>query len=176
MIRNSLIFAAAIAISLLGCGSARAEEGTIRAFATWQADGNLVQTGPAETTMIGTISGEIYVDTDQGPVDAGEMACPVVVHQDLKNLTQKGEGKCTFKGPKGNMWFMSISCSGVPLVGCSGESTLTGGTGPFDKVAGGGRFVIRSNMLELARQESSPAMAGKVKGIIFWSELHYKTP
>lgn len=66
-------------------------------------------------------------------------------------------------------------CTGVPLVGCSGESTLTGGTGSFEKVAGGGRFTIRSNMLELALSPNAE-MAGKVKGIIFRRELHYKTP
>jgi hypothetical protein len=63
----------------------------------------------------------------------------------------------------------------VPLVGCSGESTLTGGTASFEKVNGGGRFTIRSNMLEIAQSQSAE-IAGKVKGIIFWRELHYKTP
>src|SRR5262249_52045106 len=155
---------AAIAAGLLTPRLAAAEEGTIRAFAAWEADGNVVPTGPSEVTIVGTISGQVYVDTDQGPVNAGEMACPGIVQQDLKNLKQKGEGQCTFKGPRGNLWFMTISCTGVPMVGCAGESTLTGGTGPFEKVAGGGHFIIRSNMLELAQQGSAD-LKGKVKGI-----------
>jgi hypothetical protein len=174
MVRNSL-FSAVFAAGLLLSGAANAEEGTLRVFATWEADGSMVQTGAAEATLIGTMSGQVYVDTDHGPISAGEMACPMIVHQDLKNLTQTGEGQCTFKGPKGNLWFMKLTCVGVPLIGCVGDSTLTGGTGPFDKVSGGGRFVVRSNMLELAQQQNADPKS-KVRGIIFWRELHYKTP
>jgi hypothetical protein len=172
--RTLLLVVAALCANVISTGMARAEEGTVRAFATWEADGSIVQTGPAEATLVGTVSGPVYVDTDEGPVTAGGMACAMVVHQNLKNATQQGSGQCIFKGPTGNLWFMSLNCTGVPLVGCTGDSTLTGGTGPFEKVTGGGRFAVRSNMLELATSGSA-GTKDKVKGIIFWRELHYKT-
>ncbi len=164
----------AIAVSAFSGPLAIAEEGTVRAFATFEADGSIVRTGPAEATLVGTVAGPVYVETDQGPVGAGNMACAMIVHQDIEKRTQVGNGQCTIKGPKGNMWFISLSCTGVPMVGCAGESNLTGGTGPFENLSGGGRFVVRSNMLELA---SSPHdEKDKVKGIIFWSNLKYLVP
>ncbi len=175
-IRHSLRIAALAALaSLPSFAMASAEEASMRVFSAWQGQGHILQTGPDLATYIGMISGRVFVDTDQGPVDAGEMVCPVVMKVNLKNKTQEGTGQCTMTGTKGNRVYMDLKCTGVPLVGCAGESTLTGGTGPFAQVTGGGHFVIRSSLHELAAS-SDTSVKDTTTGIIFWRDLHYKTP
>ena len=175
MIYRALVVFAATA-SLLASGPAGAEEGAIRVWATWEADVEIVPTGLSEMTMAGTIFGHVFVDTDQGPISFGDMKCPVLMRQDLKSMAQGGEGRCTIERPKGDLWFLTFSCTGVSLVDCAGESKLTGGTGPFEKVTGGGHFVARGNMMELLQQNPNPKGRIKIEGTIFWPELHYKTP
>ena len=172
---SSLAAAAILCASILASGAVRADEGTVRLFAIWEGSGSVVQTGAAEATLVGTMEGNVYVDADDGPVGAGEVTCPMIMHQDLKDTTQSGIGQCTFKGVQGELWFMTLTCTGAPLVGCAGESTLTGGTGRFEKLSGGGHFIIRSNMSELAKGAGLD-MKGKARGIIFWRGLHYKFP
>lgn len=155
--------------------AATAEEQTVRAFSAWQAEGQLLQTGPNEATFLATLSGRLYFDADQGPVDAGAIICPFVVHINLKNNTQVGSGSCAVTGPNGNKAYLELRCTGVPLVGCSGDSTLSGGTGPFDKVTGGGRFVVRSNLHELTPHPDT-TIKDVFSGIIFWPALSYKIP
>ena len=152
-----------------------AEEQSLRAFSTFQAQGQLTKTGENEVTYVGMLTGRFYIDTDQGPVDAGTMTCPVVVHMNLKKATQRGEGQCVFIGPRGNTAYMDLTCTGVPLVGCGGDSKFTGGTGPLAGISGGGSFVLRSNLQEL-RLSTGPSFQDTTAGIIFWRELHYKLP
>jgi hypothetical protein len=156
-------------------GAAAAEEQTIRAFSTFDIRGELTKTGENDATFIGLLSGRFYIDTEQGPVDAGSITCPVVVHVNLKNSTQQGNGQCVFIGAKGNKAYMDLTCTGVPLVGCGGESTLTGGTGPLAGVSGGGRFMLRSSLQDLS-PSSGAAFQDTARGIIFWQALHYKIP
>ena len=170
---------AILAIATLADGlserAAAAEEQHLRAFSPWQGQGQFLQTGPNEATFIGMLSGRLYIDTDEGPVDAGTMLCPVVVHIDLKNRTQKGTGECTITGPQGNRVYMELACTGVPLVGCAGDSKITGGTGPFAHVAGGGHFVLRSSLHELATHGDA-TVKDTASGITFWRELSYQIP
>ena len=174
-----LLTTAAVAL-LLGpgwmSGARAAEDQTVRAFSAFQGEGQVMRTGPQEATYIGLLSGRFYIDTAQGPVDAGSMTCPVVVHINLKDSTQQGSGQCIFTGREGNLAYMNLTCTGVPLVGCGGDSTLTGGVGRFAKVTGGGQFMIRSNLDDLTAKPDATTVKAKTSGIIFWRELHYKIP
>jgi hypothetical protein len=170
----AVVIVAALASGPTGAAAA-AEEQRVRAFSTWQGQGQMLQTGPSEATFIGMLSGRLYIDTDQGPVDAGTMVCPVVVTVDLKTRTQKGVGRCTITGPQGNRVYMELTCTGVPLVGCAGDSKLTGGTGPFAHVTGGGHFVLRSGLHELAAKGDA-TVKDTATGITFWREFNYQIP
>jgi len=70
---------------------------------------------------------------------------------------------------------MELACAGVPLVGCAGDSKITGGTGPFTHVAGGGHFVLRSSLHELAAHGDA-TVKDTASGITFWRELSYQIP
>jgi hypothetical protein len=89
--------------------------------------------------------------------------------------SQKGSADCTITAKDGAQVFGKLTCSGVFMVGCSGEVTLTGGSGRFDGVTGGGKVIIRSEFADLQQQgNSDPAMLKR--GIIYFPALHYKLP
>jgi hypothetical protein len=70
----------AVLAALILAGPAHAaEEGTIKAFAAWQGEGQTLQTGTNEATFIGTIAGPVYVETDKGPIEGGQMVCPAML-------------------------------------------------------------------------------------------------
>jgi hypothetical protein len=175
-IRRLPIITAALLLGLRFLPAAEAaEDQTIKAFSAFQLQGHVMKTGVNDATLIGLLSGRFYIDTDQGPVDAGSMTCPVVVHINLKNSTQKGSGQCVFTGPQGNQAYMDLSCTGVPLVGCNGTGTFTGGTGPFVNLSGGGAFLLRTSLQDI-KSTSGATFRDTATGIISWRELHYKIP
>lgn len=167
--------AAVLAVTLLTPPTAAAEEGTLKAFTAWQGEGQTLQTGAKEATFIGTIAGTVYVETDKGPVDGGQLVCPAVLMVNLDDGTQSATGSCNIAARDGAHIFARLACTGVHLVGCDGDFTLTGGTDRFSGITGGGRFTVRSSLQELVRLSGSTATL-RLSGIMFWPELHYQVP
>jgi hypothetical protein len=97
------------------------------------------------------------------------------VRIDTTSGRQTGDGSCTITSPDGAQLYSALACSGVHLVGCSGEMKLTGGTGRFQGISGGGKFTMRSDLhgMEISTTDS---IAEDVHGIIFWPELQYTLP
>jgi hypothetical protein len=166
---------AVLAVAMMPSLAAGAEEGTIKAFAAWQGDGQAIQTGPNEATFIGIISGSVYVDTDKGPVDGGQVTCPAMLLVNLEDGTQSGAGRCSVTTRDGARIFAQLACTGVHLVGCDGDFTLTGGTGRFAGITGGGPVTVRSRLHELASLPGSTVVE-TVSGIMVWRALSYKVP
>jgi len=152
-----------------------AEEATVKAFTVWQGSGNTMRTGVNEATFIGSISGTVYVDTEKGPVAAGQIICPATVVIDLESAAQTGTGRCVMTGDGGAQIFAEFACTGVHLIGCSGDFTLTGGTGRFEGITGGGRAVLRANQRTLT-PVGGVGIAETGSGILFWPALSYKLP
>jgi len=166
---------AAVLAGVVSTYSAMAgQEESYRAFSSWQGRGDVLRTGPNEATFIGVLTGRFDVDTDQGPVDAGDLTCPMVLIINFDENTQKGNGRCTLATQGDNRIFMNMSCDGVPLVGCAGESVVTGGTGQFANATGGGHFVVRSSTHVLTK--SNLTLSDFATGIMFWPKLQYKAP
>jgi hypothetical protein len=176
ILRRILFIAAAALLSLVASpGPAPAgEEATIQAFSALQGQGQIVQTSPDGATYVGILSGRFYIDNGKGPIDSGNMVCPAMVRVNLKDGTEVGSGDCAVTGEHGFKVFMVLACKGVHLVGCAGESTLTGGTGRFANVSGGGHFVIRSRLEDIILSDFTAKETAT--GVIFWRELHYKIP
>jgi hypothetical protein len=171
----SIGVAAVLAAVCLARPAHPAEEGTLKAFAAWQGDGQTLQTGSNEATFIGTIAGTIYVETDKGPVDGGKMVCPAMLLVNIDDGTQSGVGRCSITTRDGARIFAQIACTGVHMVGCDGDFTLTGGTDRFAGITGGGRFTVRSQLQESIRLSGSTAVLS-ANGIMFWRDLHYRVP
>lgn len=174
-VRLFLSVAAVLAAVSLVRPAHPAEEGTLKAFAAWQGDGQTLQTGVNEATFLVTISGTVYVETDKGPVDGGQMVCPAMLLVNTEDGTQSAVGRCNIKTRDGARIFAQLACTGVHLVGCNGDFTLTGGTDRFAGITGGGRFTVRSELQELIRLSGSTAVLS-ANGIMFWQDLHYRVP
>jgi hypothetical protein len=166
-------------VVIAGLGSiqvaAAAEEGTITAFSAWQSDGESFQTGASEVTFIGALGGQLYIDTERGPIASGTMHCPATMTFGTADSKLRGEGHCTITADDGALVFATISCVGVRLVGCDGTFKLTGGTGKFAGITGGGPIIIRSEFRNFTITSYGTAKE-QSKGIIQLRQLQYKIP
>ena len=199
--RSNLIvsIAAAVLATVIAALPVRAEtEETISAFSVWQAHGAFFVPGLDVTTVSATMIGRLYVNTDKGPVEAGMMSCPATLHIKSADRTQEGSAICAITTKDGAQVFAELNCTGVYMVGCSGEAKITGGTGRFKGATGDGKFTIRSDLAgdrgEMIVAEKlpdmplpdlkipnlpvlSPTMGNEpLGGILFFKELHYKVP
>ena len=155
--------------------AAAGEDATIKAFSAWQGQGHVFQTGEKQATFVGAFVGTVYVETDQGPVASGHMVCPATVTISLDDNSQNGTGHCTITADDGATVYADVTCSGFHLVGCNGDFKLTGGTGRFAGITGGGPVIIRSEFAKLAAAPQNTAQE-EATGIVYWKELHYTIP
>ena len=153
-----------------------AEETTVEAFAAWQGAGTLIPVGPESAVMVATIKGVVYIQTDNGPLRAGTIICPATADVSLVDSTQVGEGQCAWEANDGDHVFAEWTCKGIHLIGCKGEFTLTGGTGRFEGVTGGGPMVVRSEIGTIAAEVSGQAIERTATGILYWPKLKYTLP
>ena len=144
----------------------------MKAFASWQARGQIFETGPERSTFVGSFTGMIFVGTEKGPLDAGFMVCPAIVDVNTTDGTQEGKGRCTITAKDGSRAYSEIACKGVNMVGCDGTFTFTGGTDRFDGITGGGPIVIRSGLQDSAASAGN-TIQESAGGIIIWPKLTY---
>ena len=174
------IRAIAMATAFAGClplSASAGEQQTFNAFSAWSGKGFTVQSGPNERTFVGSVTGRIYVETDKGPTDAGEMICPMKLRVNTQTGSQEMSGRCTIAGNDGALMNLDLACTGVYLVGCKGDSTIAGGgTGRFSGVTGGGPFTIRASRREASVDGNTAIVDQSASGIIFWRGFKYNMP
>lgn len=169
------ILGATMALGLVVAADA-AEENTIQAFASWQGQGTLVPMGSNFAVMVAALRGVVYIQTEHGPQRAGTIICPAVAEVSLADGAQTGNGRCAWTANDGDRVFAEWTCKGRHLIGCKGDYTLTGGTGRFEGVTGGGPMVLRSEMGTIAAEASGEAIERTATGILFWPALKYTIP
>jgi hypothetical protein len=168
-------FAASGIVVALLCPASAGEDATIKAFAAWQGNGQLFATGPKELTFVGALSGTVYVETERGPLESGRLVCPAMVRINVEDGSQIGNGRCTITAKDGAQVFADVSCTGIHLIGCDGQFTLTAGTKRFEGISGGGPVTLRSEFGEIAGI-SETSVRQEAGGIMFWPALHYTLP
>jgi hypothetical protein len=157
-----------------------AEEGTVAAFSSWQARGQVYPTGPKEATFVGVLSGIIYVKgvdeaLDASAIDAGLITCPSTVEINTEDGSQKGTGKCVIVTGDAERIYAKFKCSGIYLQGCNGDFTLTGGSGDKANISGGGPFQLKSALGTLAVVPGT-MIEQEAVGFAVWPKLAYKLP
>ena len=172
------IAAAAALLGAIGYGlpAAAAEEGKLNAFATWEGRGDYIQTGEKQQTFTGALVGVIYVITDHGPTPSGAMVCPVSVEVNQADASQTAKGHCTITTEDGSRVYSDAACTGFQLVGCAGDMKLTGGTGRFAGVSGGGKMVIRAGSRTVVPGKAEVVNPVAGTGTAYWEALEYKLP
>jgi hypothetical protein len=171
----AVVLAGFMSLGLAAAGHA-AEETTIEAFATWQGEGTLVPMGPNPAVLVATLHGVVYIQTDHGPLRSGTIICPAVADVSLDDGKQTAKGRCAWTADDGDQVYAEWTCEGRHLIGCKGDYALTGGTGRFEGVTGGGPVVLRSEIGTIAADASGQAIERTTTGILYWPALKYTLP
>jgi hypothetical protein len=161
------------ALWMMSVGAAAEDEAPVRAFSSWQARGQIFDTAANRVTFVGSFSGVVYVENEQGPMDAGYMVCPAVLDINIEDGKEQAKGRCTMTAKDGARLYADFSCNGVRMVGCHGDFTFTGGTERFKGITGGGPVSIRSTVDDMAVSGGN-IVEGAAAGIIVWPSLTYK--
>ena len=106
-----------------------AAEGTVKATATWAAQGRFFLVKEKQALFVGALKGLMFLENKQGDLDAARIVCPGMVEINLDNGTESGEGRCVITTPSEDHVYASWTCAGEYMKGCAGTFTLLGGTG-----------------------------------------------
>ena len=160
------------AFALLGAvpASAQQEPQTFNAFAVVVANGTLVRSGEKKVMAVATLAGPFFVETTEGPVDSGRVACAASVQLGQSTFQQTGSGACTFTSSDGATAWGEWQCTGYELVGCRGTLKLTGGTGRLAGASGQGTMIWRPSAREMKAQMDGTMMQN-INGIIVWRDF-----
>ena len=169
---------AVLAASLIAAPTVAAEEQTVNAFAAFEGEGKGHVTAEKTGIFVGAIVGQLFVESEKGPLHAGRIICPAMMQIDLKNGHQAGSGRCTITAQDGGAQAFAVwSCRGVHLVGCDGKMMLTGGTGRAAGISGSGPIKVRTFARGLAKKSSDKdSVITFGRGILILRGFKYKRP
>jgi hypothetical protein len=156
-------------------GTASAEEGTVKAAATWKARSFVFPVGQDQAYLVGVYSGTLYVDDGKGALHAASIVCPATAEGDLKSMTKTGQGRCILTDDDGNRIYARFSCSG-DLEGCRGPFKIDGGTGRFTGITGEGEMISRILVRQMTTVMGFETVEQEGEGIAVWPSLTYRIP
>ncbi len=166
------VLAASLGFSNIGMA---AEEGTVAAMSPWQGSGQVYQVSPHKLMILSRYTGILYVENEKGSLDTGIMLCPGVDSIDMKSKKTKGHGHCIISDGEENLVFSEWTCEGT-VGSCEGNFKITGGTGEFKGISGGGKMQVRTALVETAIDLTSGSVVQDAAGLAVWAELKYKIP
>lgn len=163
-------------VALVAPGDARAEtKETIDALVAWTGSGTSYEVGGDRAVFVGALTGPVYVETEKGWVPSGTATCPMMVDVVTTSAEQVAQGRCTIENPDGDMIYAEVTCRGIYRVGCDGTMTLTGGSGAFEGITGGGDVTIRSERRSIVESGHGTTQEEGV-GIMVIEELTLTVP
>jgi len=143
---------------------------TLDAFSVWQTEGQIVPVSMSKAVVTGTLGGPMFIESDYGPEDSGDVACPATIEIDLKTGYQVGQGYCTFTAYDEAKVFGSWRCEGTLSEGCDGQFTITGGTKRLASITGKSDISFFASRHDL-RVTQQTTVADKAGGITIWPGL-----
>jgi hypothetical protein len=143
---------------------------TLDAFSVWQTEGQIVPISTAKAVVTGTLGGALFIETDDGPEDSGDVVCPATIEIDLKTGHQIGQGYCTFTAYDEAKVFGSWRCEGTLSEGCDGQFNITGGTRRLASITGKSDISFFASRHDL-RVTQQTTVADKAGGITIWPGL-----
>ena len=152
---------------------AQDETQTFNAFAVVLANGSVVRAAEKQLVVAGNLSGPMFIETDEGPQQAGRVGCALSSKIDQESRKTSASGACTFTAYDGATAWGEWECAGYELVGCRGTFKLTGGTGRFEGASGESTLIWRPTAYELKKQLDGMAL-DNATGIVLWREFKLK--
>jgi hypothetical protein len=153
-----------------------AEEHTVKMTSAWVGQGRFIPVGDNKAFFVGTFSGILFAEKDEGQLHTGKILCPGTLELDLNEGKQEGEGRCLIADADGNQVFARWTCTGVHLIECKGRFEITGGTGRFQGITGASDFRVRSGLAEWALGEVGEGVEETAAGLAEWPALTYRIP
>jgi hypothetical protein len=176
MIGKMIVLAVTGLLMAVAAFNSYAAEGTVKATATWVAEGRFYQVKEKQALFVGAFKGIMFLESKKGDLDAAKIVCPGMIEINLEDGNESGEGRCVITTPSEDNVYASWTCAGVFMQGCAGTFTLLGGTGKFEKITGNSEFEIRSDMAEYVVAMEGGSVEGAASGVAVWPALTYKVP
>ena len=152
-----------------------AEEGTIKAVASWTGRAFAFPVGKDQAYLVGVYTGTFYVEDGKGALHAASIVCPATAEGDLKTLTKTGQGRCILTNDDGDRILARFTCKG-DLEGCRGPFKIEEGTGKFDGITGEGEMISRIQVRQLTTVVGFATAEQEGEGVAIWPSLSYKIP
>jgi hypothetical protein len=149
---------------------AQDEPQVFNAFAIATASGTVVRSSEKQATIVGTVIGPMFVETDEGPIEAGRVTCSAMVKVDQDTKRATGGGACAFVADDGATAWGDWDCAGYLLLGCRGKLTLNGGSGRLAGVSGEGAMTWRPSASLLKQQIDGPTFQNWT-GVLSWRDF-----
>jgi hypothetical protein len=171
MIQSTLLLFLALALAR----TAVADEGTAKILAPWEANGQLFQIAVDKLQFIGTFEGVMYIEHGDGLLDAALFTCPSTQIIHVLSNELDGQGYCTIESPTGDYVYAEFTCNGEPG-SCTGQFTLTGGTGRLAGITGQSDMIVRTALSGTAMNEATGGTVSAAKGLAIWPEMRFEFP
>lgn len=168
-----LVVAMTLAANLVLAGQAFAAGTTVKAMATWQAQGLVTQVEKNQALMVGALAGALFIDGGHGDLDASSLLCPGTMELNLTTGVRNGKGRCIITDKDGDKIYAEWMCRGNEK-GCKGPFNLVGGTGKFLGISGNNNFILRVAMRANAGAVSDDSFQQVAAGLAIWPTLHYE--
>ena len=152
---------------------AQDEVQTFNAFATVVANGTIIRAAEKQAMVVGTLAGPFFIETDEGPQQAGRVTCAASAQTNQESLRLTASGACSFAAHDGATAFGEWECAGYQLVGCRGTFKLTGGTARLAGATGESTIIWRPTAHELKKQLDG-ATLDNATGILLWRDFKLK--
>lgn len=176
MIKSSLSrhLAGTVLLALLSAAASLAQAQdtaqSFNAFAVVKADSSALRSAEQQATVVAALAGTLFIETDEGPVAAGQIACSGMLRVDFDTTRQTGSGACTSTAEDGAKTFGEWECAGFNMLGCHGVYKLTGGTGRLAGITGQATLIWRPNAHELQKQVDGTVLQNTT-GILIWRDF-----
>lgn len=168
-------FFATILILCLSTSQVRAESSVISAIVSWQGQGQIFSVGVGAHRFLGAIEGIMYVETAEGVMNEAFVRCPIVQDIDSVDGSTSVAGNCEIAVSLEDTVFAELSCEGTAGF-CTGEFSITGGTGRFEGASGSGGMTVRSPVHALAADLSDGTVIHAAAGILQMPALEVILP
>jgi hypothetical protein len=171
LFRRIAVLALAVSFSTVAVrADAQDERTSFNAFAVIKADGSTLKSAEKQATIVLALGGTFFIETDEGPVGAGRIACSGMVKVDLDSTHQTGSGVCTSTADDGATTFGEWECAGFNMIGCRGTYKLTGGTARLAGVTGQATMIWRPTSMALDKQADGTVLQNAT-GILIWRDF-----
>jgi hypothetical protein len=125
--------------------------------------------------FIGTFEGIMYIEHGEGLLDAALFTCPSTQIIHVLSNQLEGHGFCTIESPTGDSVYAEFTCNGEPG-SCTGQFTLTGGTGRLAGITGESDMIVRTALSGTAMNEATGGTVSAAKGLAIWPEMRFEFP